>query len=115
MNYIDKRLKLVFPHHAFDGAIWLAAVLGIGLLVVFYLNFSLHRKIYQLTDWHAVVNFYGLLDRNFQRPIATKANITLACSGVNINTQAACGRFTFQERNMLMCFSVFLCYTQIKT
>jgi len=50
-------LKLVFPHHAFNRAIRLAAVLGISFLIVFGFYFPFNREIDQLPDWHSVVYF----------------------------------------------------------
>ena len=62
----------------------LTTVLGIFLLVVSDLNFTINRKIDQLPDRHAFINFHRLLYRYFQSPVAAKANITLTGSGMYI-------------------------------
>ncbi len=82
-----KGSELVLPHHALNRAIGLVAVLGIFLFVVGHLNRTLHRKIDQLSDRHALVYFDRLLYGDLQRPVATKAHITFASRCMNIDPQ----------------------------
>ncbi len=82
-------LKGVLPHHAFNRFIGLAIVLGILLLVVFDHDLSVHRKIDELTDGHALVDLYRLLDGDLEGPVAAEADVTFARGGVDIDAEAA--------------------------
>lgn len=92
----------------------LAAVLGVFLFVVFYFNVSIYRKINKLAYRHARIHTHGLLYRNLQRPVAAKAHVAFAGRGMNVNAQAACGRFAFKKRHVRMRFGVFRRHAEIK-
>ena len=79
-------LKTILQHHTFYGAVRLTAVFGIFFLVVFYLNSTIHRKINELANGHALINFYRLFYRNFQSPVSTKTHIAFTSGGVYIYT-----------------------------
>ena len=67
----------------------LAAVLGIFLLVVFYFDLSIHRKIDQLANGHAGINPHRLLNGYLQRPVAAKTNISFTGRCMYVDTQPA--------------------------
>src|SRR5580704_3097305 len=71
-------LKGVFPHHTLDRLFGLAVVFGVLFLVVFDHDLTFYREIDKLSYWHSFVDFYGLLDRDFEGPMAAEAYIPFA-------------------------------------
>ena len=84
ISLFKRLLKGVFPHHTFNGPVWLLAVFGVLFLIVFYLNFAFGGKINKLANGHAFINFYRLFYRDFQRPVTTKTNISFTCGSMYV-------------------------------
>ena len=107
-------LELVLPHHAFYRAVGLATVLGICLLVVLDLDLSVNGEVDQLSNGHAAVDLYRLLNRDLQCPVAAESNIALAGGSMDVDTQSTGGRLSFKEGYVRMCFGVFLGNAQVE-
>src|SRR5665213_1476837 len=104
LKLAGRLLKLVLPHHAFNGACGWLVIFGVAFGVVKSFDLPLDRKIDQLANGHARIYFNRLGARYFQRPGIAKADIAFAGSSMYVNAEPAGAGFTFKERNMTMSF-----------
>ncbi len=100
-------LEFVFPHHAFDGFVYLTRIFGVFFLVVADFDGAEDGEVDELADGHAGINADGLFDGDLEGPVAAEADVAFAGGGVDVNAKAAGGGLAFQEGNVGVGFGVF--------